>query len=395
MDRKAQSAQRVSEMVITFEELFRYEFDPAVTRDEDERQTREAERQQKLREFADANNGLIHHCFFQDIGAGVALTGNGKLHWVDPEHLATEEVEVLILEAKGLYRECRSLVGREDLFRCVEPLYSVINGLYATQEQCHGLPEGARGAVFAQSVRLHRDELSHAANNFARCTRRDAQLNYFFGMLYGLFISLAAGLLLLVSLLYGLDTSTQNAVPYFIFSSWLVGSLGGFVSVLTRMSRGTLQLDYSAGKSSLKILGAVRPVVGAIFGTLAYALINSRMLPLELPDDVVGNASLVLVLAFVAGFSERWAQDMLRRFDDDQLPLQRGRRDRTGAEGEIPPPTESSEGDRNVGSQPATTNRDTGHGQNAAAAETTSDAETAPAEGVQEPEKHAHEDAAS
>jgi hypothetical protein len=100
-------------------------------------------------------------------------------------------------------------------------------------------------------------------------------------------------------------------IPGIVAGTLIAGALGSVVSVLVRMTRGRLQLDYEAGKSVLRLLGAVRPFVGAVFASALILLVEGGLLPLKIPDESTQRTAFALGLAFLAGFSERWAQDML------------------------------------------------------------------------------------
>ena len=83
-----------------------------------------------------------------------------------------------------------------------------------------------------------------------------------------------------------------------------------------RMTSGTFSINlptlgYESGDSPLTLMGAVRPFVGAIFALAVFVFAESPLLPLEgaSKDDTF----LLVGLGFLAGFSERFAQDMFVR----------------------------------------------------------------------------------
>jgi hypothetical protein len=80
------------------------------------------------------------------------------------------------------------------------------------------------------------------------------------------------------------------------------------VSVMSRMSTGRVRLDWEFGKDTLRTLGALRPFVGAVFGLITFLALKSGVVNLTAGD---GTSYYYIVFAFVAGFSERFAQDML------------------------------------------------------------------------------------
>lgn len=88
------------------------------------------------------------------------------------------------------------------------------------------------------------------------------------------------------------------------------GAVGATASVLNRVSRNRLRLDYEAGTARLHILGAVRPVLGGISGLILYFAVEGGLLPLD-PGAEFSRFAFLIVLSVAAGFSERFAEDML------------------------------------------------------------------------------------
>jgi hypothetical protein len=97
-------------------------------------------------------------------------------------------------------------------------------------------------------------------------------------------------------------------------AGWLAaaagGAMGAVLSVLQRMGRG-LNLGPEGEKESFKQQGLFRSVIGAVLGTASFVLLKRGLVSLTTPP---GSADHVLYfggIAFLAGFSERFAQDML------------------------------------------------------------------------------------
>jgi hypothetical protein len=58
-------------------------------------------------------------------------------------------------------------------------------------------------------------------------------------------------------------------------------------------------------------LGAIRPVIGAVLGVASFVLVNGGLLSLAPPAAISNHTLYFAGIAFLAGFSERFAQDML------------------------------------------------------------------------------------
>jgi hypothetical protein len=98
----------------------------------------------------------------------------------------------------------------------------------------------------------------------------------------------------------------------------LAGGIGACLSVLQRMTfprKGRkLALDYRVGKKMLITFGAVRPFVGGTFGMVTFCAIRSGLLSgtLVIPTATGALLAFYAFFGFVAGFNERFFQDMLR-----------------------------------------------------------------------------------
>lgn len=80
----------------------------------------------------------------------------------------------------------------------------------------------------------------------------------------------------------------------------LFGSIGAFVSVST--SRQPPTVDILEDQRAVILYGVVRAIVGVVFAILIYLLVLGGILLTEIAHDSIAR---LLVLAFVAGFSEK------------------------------------------------------------------------------------------
>jgi hypothetical protein len=158
-------------------------------------------------------------------------------------------------------------------------------------------------------------ELSDRINQFAK---REAQLEYVRGMLPGGLLVLAPVVIYVIGLyIVGLFQNWTSD----IYLSWVLiaiavtcGALGATVSVLLRVANQPLSVDYHAGRDLIRTAGIARPLVGAVFGLMFYIIIIAGLLQvLTAPSDMVSRAHYIAAICFVAGFSERRAQDVIMR----------------------------------------------------------------------------------
>jgi hypothetical protein len=172
----------------------------------------------------------------------------------------------------------------------------------------HSKPSGgdlpSPSQEFTSSLTNFRDELEAAQARFRIAAQRTSQSRYWEGALLGA-AALAAvcGLVGIIFLLLGTAAMYGIAAP--------AGGLGAMVSLLQRMSSGRLQLQADAGRDLLEVFGAVRPFIGAVFGMAVMALLLGGLVPvIEIPLE--NRLAFFAGVGFLAGFNERWAQDMLQ-----------------------------------------------------------------------------------
>jgi hypothetical protein len=87
--------------------------------------------------------------------------------------------------------------------------------------------------------------------------------------------------------------------------------LGGLVSILSRLQSFSKLRDFDPMFLFLNALA--KPFVGAVFGLFAYAAVKSGLVPLD--QEIVDAADLyhLWAIGFLAGFSERFANDLVSR----------------------------------------------------------------------------------
>jgi hypothetical protein len=181
--------------------------------------------------------------------------------------------------------------------------FSVITTLLGTIDrmQARGEAEDALDKA-PEYKRVIEAELARAESYFSHAAQRTARLQYLGGMLVGL--PLAA---LVALLLYSLPGANSE-----IAVSFLAGALGALVSVMERLTAGKLDVTAESGPANLRILGGIRPFIGALFGLALYAFIRSGLLDVfVLPSGADDRLFFYAAIGFLAGFSERWAQDMI------------------------------------------------------------------------------------
>jgi hypothetical protein len=90
--------------------------------------------------------------------------------------------------------------------------------------------------------------------------------------------------------------------------------LGSLASVVTRLERLVIPSAYNW--ELVFFAGAGRPLVAAVFAMVAYALIHGGIIPLQpVGKEIVAGGPYwwCVVVAFLCGYSERFASDLLGR----------------------------------------------------------------------------------
>jgi hypothetical protein len=93
----------------------------------------------------------------------------------------------------------------------------------------------------------------------------------------------------------------------------IAGAIGAVVSVVQRINAGQFELDYDVGRPYAFFLGGLRPLIGGAFAlAITFAFTSGLLhLPISAKDPEADHKLAVFVVGFLAGFSERWAQDTL------------------------------------------------------------------------------------
>jgi hypothetical protein len=247
------------------------------------------------------------------------VASNSAIHlepsFGDPDSWKAKEILFACLELH--YRAIEFLDPKQRKI-CTRMVFSVIAALLGTLDRRAG--DGDAAASFdreSPESRWLAREVARAKAYYRQSAERKARREYLGGMAIGLggfgalAVAIVAGFML-----FGDVRNLDEPV----LVTLLAGALGAGISVLTRMTAGNLPLNYEAGRFTLCVLGAVRPVIGAISGLAIYVLIEGGLLAFAAPPGGAPPALYYAGLAFVAGFSERLAQDIF----DGVRPAGRG-----------------------------------------------------------------------
>jgi hypothetical protein len=310
---------------ITFPDLVRIHFrwrqamaiDSAAT--EQEQEALDAAYHDALDRFEDEHGQLVTAYWCADLESAVALTaGRPSTGWlrrllsVSPKfHRVSDWATKDEPEIARALHDCDELAVRAA--EVLRGRSRRINIQLVMTSACHLLSlvdarsERTDPAAHKAAIVVEQRQLATLRRDYREAANGDAQLVYFLGMVVG--IALLALLYLSAnSVLRGEGIEEKT-----IIGCLVAGAVGAVVSVIARINSGTFALDFDVARGYTLFLGAVRPVLGSVFGLLSYFMLTSKFVQFfSVPEQ--GKAErfyFLCVIAFAAGFSERWAQDTL------------------------------------------------------------------------------------
>jgi hypothetical protein len=255
--------------------------------------------------FEHAYGTVEHGWFGKNHHYAVVLTDQGYLYLTTPFQSA--QAADLCFSAMAIQSEARRKGVAAD---CGYLLYLACVSLLQALDA--GDPLGD------EMIKAVNRQLEKASETYVARQKRHARLWYAGGVIagaFGVFAISVATYVVLPKLISNLVDAAQLQHVVEMFTACLnAGGAGALLSVMTRMSSGTVHIRYDENKWTLFLVGGFRPVIGAVSGVALYVLFKAQLLPLQVP---VGASEFFTFggLAFVAGFSERLAQDALMQTD--------------------------------------------------------------------------------
>jgi hypothetical protein len=165
-----------------------------------------------------------------------------------------------------------------------------------------------------EEANSHLRKLADKRDEFAK---RAAQVVYLRWMFPGglcILTLVATYMAAIVSIGRSHHWTSQHQMPWNLLAIAVSsGALGSTVSVVLRVASRPADIDYHAGRHIIRVAGFSRPIIGAVFGLVFYIFINAGLLQVLVPPPDVSRMHFVAAICFVAGFSERRAQDIIVR----------------------------------------------------------------------------------
>ncbi|MCB0212910.1 MAG: hypothetical protein KDJ52_26445 [Anaerolineae bacterium] len=267
-----------------------------------------------------------------------------KHRFLTEYHLGNDpDLERLLIKIDCLAAEANRLLSGRDLEECTRLIYSVAHKTLtlvdtvtpANQEQndnrngSNGQPATLRYSVDRakletlldceqqkkknETIASIKQLIQNAKAYHHRAARLRAQLAYFYGTALGIALLITFILLLIVFLptSWFADETMMSIRLDILLSILFSGGIGAIVSVMSRISSSQLVLDYEADKRTLHLIGVIRPLIGAVFAVIIIMLLKSALVANFVQINPGPDNLTLLVLGFLAGFSERFAPDLL------------------------------------------------------------------------------------
>jgi hypothetical protein len=230
----------------------------------------------------------------------------------------------LLFECEMLSSEMRQTLSGPSRMICMERVFTVVRTLLhlLDEEEQPSEPPDHQSAeqpiedlTRRRAIEYQRQAIRSVESYYTRTAERVSIRSYIFGMCAAIVAGLYVATMLSYLLIDVSDTTTRirNVVgtpPDSMVVCLLAGGAGAVFSVMQRVTMRKLTVDHTAGRFMVLALGAIRPIVGAASAFIIYSLVRSGILPLEVPQSDEETYFWV-VLGFLAGFSERFAQDTI------------------------------------------------------------------------------------
>jgi hypothetical protein len=262
-----------------------------------------------LERFERANGSLVRSYMARKRLAAAALTEDDEILVTLGHDLPSGSPELV-----DLVRRCQQVaytawhrMARFDRSQCQNMIFSVI------EEALRRLDTGGR-VTPGQCFAALNQRLDQAEEFMLRCATRRAQGKYLKGMLGG---TVATGIAVGAVALALIESHHLTRLGGQLLLVATAGAVGAAVSVLWRMTSGSFRmnlptLSHEMKGTDVRLMAALRPVIGLVFALASIVLVMGAVVPVDTHDGATQTA-LFTGIGFLAGFSERLAQDMFVR----------------------------------------------------------------------------------
>ena len=280
--------------------------------------------------YANARGGQLTDSYFcRYLGAAVTLSGNHEIHLrYPPEAVAcvSPEFEEAIWRCTALARHDFTPLDAQDRVASLKMLHSLVVYLLGVLDAQHApaQPDTDGGVARARrvetaienAIETANDELDRTAAFIAQAGRRRALRNYMQAIPVGIVGLVGLGVLLTRVPVLDLNLALTLGIL-------TAGSAGAIVSVMSRLTSNKFHIDERPGSFGVFLAGAFRPLLGALFGVALYVFVGSGIFPALTVPAGEKESLFFYAIAFLAGFSERFAADVITSTEGVIVPASR------------------------------------------------------------------------
>ncbi|HEU4462206.1 MAG TPA: hypothetical protein VFR75_06400 [Solirubrobacterales bacterium] len=252
-----------------------------------------------LASFEEKNGCVVSDYWCRNIPVGMFRTEKGKQLHLFVNEFPPDAVAITD-RCEEVFRDIvEYLKGRERELLTAD-IYAVLTGIYGDLDRAAAKSKPPK--LSAQELAHHQKRLGDTERQARQGMRRRAQGWYILGTFIG--VLALAGFFAVLSIF-----ATGNWSR--LFEGAIFGASGALASVLFRMQRDELRVNPRQGMKMIGAAALVRPLMGAIFGGITVVVLLSGLLPIEVTEAEPQQFYFLSSLAFVAGFTERWAPNLL------------------------------------------------------------------------------------
>jgi hypothetical protein len=262
-----------------------------------------------LAEFEAQHGQIIRVYWCSEIESAVALTERRRLRGLRPPvfgfHRESDWATQTAPEVASELHRCDELAVRANAVLtgvrqriCLELVVSCAAHLLSLVDTPAGVGDEDKTAA---AVELERAQMKKVEDYYCEAANGQAQLIYFGGI---------ATVMVIIAAICTLWLSLTWATP---IAALIAGAIGAVVSVVQRINSGSFELDYDVGGPYIFFLGGLRPLIGGAFAVAVSFAFDGGLLhaPVAATESADHRRLALLVISFLAGFSERFAQDTL------------------------------------------------------------------------------------
>ena len=265
---------------------------------------------QTLHRFESTHCGVVRSYWCSHIESGVALTEKPRRFPRRPQIVFHRESDWATKRAPEIAAElhrldelairARAVLSGVREAICLHLVAAAAAHLLSLADEA-AAPEHPR--ALDKSLAEERRQIDDVEEYYNEAANGQAQIVYVGGMVV---------IAVLISVLGGLVLLLHHKTFQITIVALIAGAIGAVISVIQRITNQSFQVDYDIGRPYAFFLGGLRPLIGGAFAIAITFVFDSGILHLPTKSANLRDQHMALiVVGFLAGFSERWAQDTL------------------------------------------------------------------------------------